>query len=463
MDLLESLKKNKIKEAVEALQSKANGNVIKNAAEYNNERNQRDGQVGKREDKTLIDGKVDIVAKMPIPFQRKVVQSSVSFLFGSRVKLSKKTNEKDKGNDAFDVIKDLWGDLRIDSLLLKFCEAVKSETEGTIIFFPVEIKGESKKVKIKARILNSENGKVYPYFDAFGDMIAFGWEYDVKENKKDVSYMHVWTDETNFIFRKEKDWELAEEKGKTPNLFKKIPVVYLSQKHAEWWEVQEMIDRFEMSVSKLADTNDEHSDPKYVLKGKAGILPNKDTKAITIEIIETAAGNIISGDVGLLEWNSAPESKKLELETLKSLINELSSTVDFSKLSEGGFGQLSGIAMKLMFLGPILKAKWSEGDYQIVISRIISLLKASLVNITKGITGNLEELKIISTFTSILPENLKETIEVLSEALGGKQLVSQRTALKHNPMIDSVKEEMSEIEAENIRESNTVLGETVQE
>ena len=110
-----------------------------------------------------------------------------------------------------------------------------------------------------------------------------------------------------------------------------------------------------------------------------------------------------------------------------------------------------------MFLGPIIKAKWSEGDYQVVISRILSLLKAGITNITKETKGNMDELRINTTFTSILPENLKETIEVLSEALGGKPLISQKTALKHNPLVENVEEEMTEIEADASKE----LGDTV--
>ena len=96
-----------------------------------------------------------------------------------------------------------------------------------------------------------------------------------------------------------------------------------------------------------------------------------------------------------------------------------------------------------MFLGPILKAKESEGDYQVVISRIINLLKAGLSKITKPkLEGSLKELRIDVKFTSILPENLKETIEILSQATGGKPILSQETASAHNPMVENSKEEI---------------------
>jgi len=459
MDLLELLKENKIKEAVEEIQTKGKESTAKFALEYENDRKQRDTQVGKRQDKTV--GKdIVVVSKIPIPFQRKIVKSAASFLFGSPVKLSQKENDKNNNEESFETITNLWDDLRMDSLLLDFCKTVKSETESTIIFFPVEKEGEN--VKIKARVLSNENGKVYPYIDAFGDMIAFGWEYPTIENNKDVSYMYIWTDEYTYVLRKEKDWEFVPENSKTPNLFEKIPVVYLSQKNPEWWEVQELIDTFEMSFSKFVDTNGYFASPMYKAKGAVGSMPKKDDtgKMVKLDIVETDKGNIITADLEVLSWDRAPESLKLEFETGKGLIHEMTDTPDLSFDNVKGLGTVSGIALKLMFLGPILKAKWSEGDYQVVISRILNILKAGISNITKEAKGDLDELRIVTTFTSILPENLKETIEVLSEALGGKQQISTKTMLKHNPFVENVDEEISEIEAENANESVNDLGGT---
>ena len=105
--------------------------------------------------------------------------------------------------------------------------------------------------------------------------------------------------------------------------------------------------------------------------------------------------------------------------------------------------------MRLMFLSPILKAKEAEGDYQVVISRIINVLKSGISNITNPeLSKKLEELRIDVTFTSVLPENIKETIEMLSKATGGNPVMSQKTAFSHNPMIEDVNLEIENIEKE---------------
>lgn len=152
---------------------------------------------------------------------------------------------------------------------------------------------------------------------------------------------------------------------------------------------------------------------------------------------------------------------KLEFETTKELIFDLSNTADFAKMVNAGIGNLSGIALRLMFFNSILKAKWDEGDYQVVISRMISILKSGITNILESKhKAQLEEAGFEIRFTSVLPENLKEIIEILSEATGGKPILSQKTAISHNPLVSDKEEELVHLEEESNAE-NLNLGETV--
>ncbi len=442
MTFIELLQQGNIKEAYQQL--KAKEGVIENAKEYNNDRTIRKTQVGKRQDKIGKDGDIETVAKIPIPFQNQIVLTASTFLFGSAVNLVNSSKQE----EVFDKVKDLWDDLRLDSLLLDFCQAVKSETEATIIFYP---KKKETETKIKVRLLTSENGKVYPVFDEFGDLVAFSWEYGATENGKEVKYLYVWTDETERKYRLEKEWK---EVHKKPNLFRKIPVVYLSQKHTEWWRVQELIDNFEMSFSKFVDTNGYFASPMFKAKGYVSkelkAIPKKDETGQMVElgIVETKNGNIITADLDVISWDRAPEALKLEFETSKELIYALSNTPDISFDNVKGIGSVSGIALKLMFLGSILKAKKDEGKYQVVISRLISLLKSSLLINEPLLQNDLKELRIKVEFTSVLPENLQETISMLSNATGGKSIMSQKTAVNSNPLVENKEEEMKALEEE---------------
>ncbi|WP_417444631.1 phage portal protein [Joostella sp.] len=443
MSVIDKLKEEKYGDAISELKEGQKKGVTEAYKEYNNDRSVRDTQVGKRRDKITKKETVK-VAKIPIPFQRKVVQSASVFLFGTPVKLV-----PNESNDSWDALDSFWSDLRMDSMLLDFAKKVKSETEAAIVFYHFK-KETDKETKIKARVLSQDNGTIYTNFDEYGDLVSFGWEYTTKVDGEEVERLRVWTADMVYDFDREKLID------SNPNLFGKIPVVYLSQKNTEWWEVQTLIDRYEMNFSKFADTNDYFAHPMFKAKGKIDSMPQKDEsgKMIRLPIHETAKGQIVEADVDFLTWDHGPESIELELETGKGLIYGLSDTPDLSFDNVKGIGNVSGVALELMFLAPMLKAKDDQGDYNVVISRIINVMKAGLLNITKpkGISEQeLTDLYIDVQYQSVLPGNLLETVQMLVEANGGKPIISQESSVAANPLVQDNDEELDRINQEAVR------------
>lgn len=443
MTFEEAIQAGKFEEAIKLLTAKKN--VADYAAEYKeNKRDLRPTQVGKRQDKRLKNETVT-VAKIPIPFSHDVVQSATAFLFGSPVKI---TSELTSIQDILDV----WEKMRLDSLLIKFTEAVKSETEAAIVFYQKE---EGEELSLKARLLTSENGSLYPVFDAFGDLIAFGWKYKALDGDKEYEFMHLWTKEKYYILKNDSGWKETDDSGQ--NFFSKIPVVYMSQDEPEWFLVQTLIDRFEMNLSKFADTNDYFSSPMYKAKGSVGQLPSKDDtgKMVILPIVETQGGKLIEADLDVITWEQAPEALKLEFDIERSLIYGLTKTADLSQESLKGLGtNLSGVALQMMFFGSILKSKFDQGDYKIAISRMLSVIMSGMANITKQLTeADIKEAKFDIEFTSVLPDNLLDIINILSTATGGKPIMSQATAVKNNPIVEDADEEIRQIAEEEKAES----------
>lgn len=447
--ILELLQKGDIKQVYEILSRTRKQGVEEFKKEFNNDRNIRNTQVGKREMKKNGDS----VSKIPIAFQKKIVNDASAFILGSPVKLVAPENTEDSK-----LILDLWKKLRMDSLLLKFCKAVKSETEAAFVFFTKK-DGEGN-LSIKSRVLTSDNGILYPYLDAFGDMQAFGWEFTTMENKKAVKNLYVFTNDAIEVFKQTGgDWIKSKEHS-TVNFFKKIPVVYHSQNAPEWEDVKELIDRFEMSFSKFCDTNDYFSAPMFKASGAVGKPPKKDDtgRLVNLEITETASGNVIQGDLDYLTWDHAPEATKLEFQTTKELIYGLSSTPDLTLEAVKGIGQIANAGMKLMFLAPILKAKDSEGDYRTVIERLINVMKAGLKNILTQGSATLDELEFDIQFTSPLPENIKELVDVLMDANGGKPILSQSSSVSINPLVENPDTESELLNKEKEEDSISDLG-----
>lgn len=428
--------------------------------EYSGGREIRGDQVGNRSEKNTEDGPVT-VNKLKAQFQKKIVRAASSFLFGNPVKLEELTDDtntknadSDEESEDFQILKKKWKELRLDSLLLTLATQVKSKTESAILFRAVAdgvIAEEDKgiDVKIKASIIGTGDTDLMPGFDDFNDLIVFGYKVKAtNEAGEEIDRFYIY-DKTNVIILDSGSNGYVEVDNK-PHFFNRIPIVYVSQFEPEWFDVKELIDRYEMALSKFADTNDYFASPFFKATGNIAEPPKKDDsgKIFMLDVISTDKGQILQSDLDVVSWDQSTDSTKLEFDELKGLINELTDTPDFSLDSSSGLGNVAAVALELMFLGPILKAKYSEGTYRTAIERIINVLKAGMVYATNEISEAYFETPIGVNFTSVLPQNLSELISTLSEATMNKPIMSQKTAVSLNPLVKNAAKEMDSIKTE---------------
>jgi SPP1 family phage portal protein len=424
-------------------------NAIENEdhiAEYKNERTQRDTQVGNRKDKTVKEQTVE-VNKIPIPFQKQIVQTSAAFLFGKPVQLI--------ADEDINELETAWKSIRIDGLLLKCCEQAKAFRQSALLFRIVkdELNGG---LKLSVHNLDPRKGTMYPNFDDFDNLDGFMWNTKVKnESGKEVDRYYIFDQSTVRVWEGSGE-DLVETQAPTKHFFDRMPIVYLEEEEVEYESVKHLIDRFENRFSRFADTNDYFSSPFFKATGNIDNVPTRDeTGSIyMMDLIETPQGQIIPSDLDVVGWDSAPESTKLEFEITKALIYDLSATPDLSLNNLKGIGNVSGIALKLMFLNSIIKASFNEAIYKPFVERSISVLRSGIEGAKLGTVSR--DIYIDVKFTSILPENLTEIIENLSTATMNKPIMSQETALEHNPLVSDTKGELDRIKAE----SSESLGET---
>lgn len=93
-----------------------------------------------------------------------------------------------------------------------------------------------------------------------------------------------------------------------------------------------------------------------------------------------------------------------------------------------GIGAISARAMVLMLQDAINKAKRKRGSYETAIGRILSVIK-------NGLGINDPDLTFDIEFKLSIPEDIKEQIDTLLNATGGKASMAQETAVQHNPMV----------------------------
>lgn len=406
----------------------------------------------KRPDKIKKNGtetKAVPVARLPISFQKIIVKRAVSFLLGNPVKLSSK-GENDAEKNLFDFVKKLWEDSKLDYLNKELAKILFSETEVAEIWFAETAPsgywegtaGEGsidKKLRVKL-VCESKNDSLRPVFSQSGDMVAFGRLYSAVEAGEKVQRFDLYFEKEVIQYRKAKgEWEFVKE---GLHGFDKIPVVYYRIDWPDWFDVQELIERYETRLSNFADTNDYFGDPIITVKGKIAGFAEKGESGKLLQLEGQA-------EADYLTWDHAPESTKLEFELLQKLIFSQSQTPDISFESVKGIGQLSGVALELLFLDAHLKAKDNETIFGVGIQRRINFLKHAATLLNPKLKPS-ENVAITPVFTPYMPNNTKEIVSMLSEAVGGKAILSINEAVRQNPLVSDADKTLEELKQDTL-------------
>lgn len=393
------------------------------------------------------------VARLPIPMQKRIVRLAATFLCGRPIELQCSAEEQAEKN-LLAVLTKTWKDNKLDYKSKKLAKLMMSETEAAEIWYvePAEegfwtgTPNDKPAVKLKLRmkmLAPSLGDTLYPVFNAAGDMIAFGRQYGAK-----AQYFDLYTAENFYYFQKGASaWEPrtvtainGSAKSVDPNPIRKIPVIYYSQEAPEWNDVQELIERFELSISNHADTNDYHGSPLIKVKGKVAGFAAKGEQGKIIELDGQDA------DASYMSWDKSPESVKLEQENLLKLIDLMTSTPNISFEAMKGLSQFSGAALKMLFMDAHMKASDHEENFGESIQRRINYMKVAMA----VINADFEEvvsLSIEPKFTYFLPKNEQEIVDMLTASTTGG-ILSKKTAVSQNPFVQDPETEMKLIEDE---------------
>ena len=431
---------------------------------YLNDRTIRDMQVGKvQKDKNVGTGnntKLVKAVRIPIKFAKKIVTTATAFEVGKPV-----TIVPSEENNLSKLISQLWKVNRIDSKIQKLITLKKSETQAAMQFYIADLASESllnrllikiglkAQVKeIKCNVLDNASGIMTPYFDSTGNMIAFMWEYKGFDEVagKDLSHVKIW-DKDNFHYLNNANGKLAYQTNPTPHGFDRIPIVYVDQLEPEWFDVKEMIDRYEVAVSKLGASVDYSAYPLLQIFGEIQSMPDKDDagKILRFPIKVDENGKEHHGKAEFLSSNDAIESAKFELENLKNLIYSISHTPDLSFDNVKGLGNVSAVALKLLFLDAVIKARMNEGDNRTMIERILNIITSGITKTTNtALVSESQQLIFDIIFNSIVPDDVQSATDIIIKLKEAK-LLSSETALKLIDLVEDPEQEMELIKAEN--------------
>lgn len=409
------------------------------------EYNIRTHSVMLREDKILTDKKGKMrkkvsVAKLPIPYQQYINEIALVFLYGRPVKWSQLSD----GTDAvFDKFQDVIKRTRFDSKIRECKRIAGAETESAMLFrvFKDDKTGEP---DVQIRVLAKSKGDdIYTRFDQYENLISVAWGYRVREKEnKVVEHFDIFTPE--IIYRCKHGmlgWDVEEE----PNLIGKIPII-LFQQEKEWHGVEPLIEREEMIASRTADTNDYFAEPIAVFDADAiKNLPEKDAVGKSLYV---KSGQKTTDAMHYVTWDSAPESKKDEIEWLQNQILTNSFTPHITLDTLKSLSTLSAKALRTVMMLADIKASKRKEKHDELLDRTASLVLAIIGNVLDvSLHGQCEQASIGHEFQEPFGEDVSDDIDNILKAYDGG-IQSRETSVEQNPLVKDVTRELERLKAE---------------
>jgi len=435
MDIVELLKiedKNKVVEALKSRRGKPEPDIAKSKSQWKVQEHATITDFVKLPNRTveIEEGKTKTIEvnRIAFPFQKKIVNTAVSFAFGLPVIL----NADPQGESQIKMFNALTRnveDNRIDSFNRKMYRELLRSSEVAELWYikPVKELGDYYGIdqqisrKVKVSLLSPYAGdKLYPFFDEYGEMVAFSRLYKFLNNEgKEIEQFDVYTDTYIIRFKNEANsWKMEDPKR---HGFSKIPVIFGSIEDFDWVDVQIAIDRIEFLFSKFAETNDYHASPTVFVKGKILSMPEKGDSGKVLEGDE-------NGDAKYLSWDRAPESVKLEIDSLLRFIYGFTQTPDISFDSIKGISSISGVALEMLFTDAHLKVQEKKEVLDEYLSRRVSVQK----HLLGGILGMEKEATSLDITPEIIPFKINDDstlVQNLATAVGGG-FMSIKTAIK---------------------------------
>jgi SPP1 family phage portal protein len=401
---------------------------------------------------TAENTRTEKVARIALALQKLIVKRAVAFTFGNPVGLNSEPEEGSKEEDVLKAVKRVLFDTKSRTLNRKIARNIFSCTEAAERWYPVEKPnnnyGFPSNYKLRVAIFSPLLGdKLYPYFDETGDMVAFSREFTRKDNAGvKFTYFETYTEQLHQMWiTTNNQWEVVEGYPKV-NTIGKIPVIYGRQPAVEWEDVQGLIDRLEKLLSNFADTNDYHASPKIVVKGTVLGFAKKGESGGILELEGDDA------DAKYLSWQHAPESVKLEIETLLRMIYTITQTPDISFEAVKGLGAISGIALKLLFLDAHLKVQDKMEIFDDYLQRRLSIVQAYLSEMNKKdseFKAACQSLTIEPEIVPFMIEDEKAKVDLLVAANGGKPVASQKTTVQQLGWVNDTEAEYEQIQEES--------------
>lgn len=306
---------------------------------------------------------------------------------------------------------------------------------------------ESPKYRLKSAIWSPFRGdKLYPFFDEYGDLVAFSREYKKKDGEgKEVTSFTTITAKSVYRWEDLDGWKLVEFFS---HGFSKIPVVYCYRSEALCEKIKTIRVRLEKLLSNYADCIDYHFFPILKLFGSVERFSG-DSRNRIVELTGEGA------DAAYLTWNQNSDPIRVEFEKHFEQAYSLTNTPRISFENLKGMGNaVSGVAFRYVFMGAHMAVENHGeviGDFM---QRRANFLVSAIGDINPSLRNASETIDIDVNLVPYMIDNIDDKVMTAVKAISGG-VWSRREGIIFAGNIDRLDEELKEIEEDLNKRDNT--------
>ena len=386
--------------------------------------------------------------RIALGLQKLAVKRIGELCFGIPVKrVWKPRNEQE--NTGSRILESLFQKARINAINNERSQYLYASCEFATIWYTqqtaTEYAGCTSPYKLRCKNYSPMSGTaIYPLFDDYDDLIALSLEYSRTKGAETTRYFETYTASKHLRWSQSGSSAWTEELDEDVQV-DKIVGVYASRPEPIWEDESDNVYEAEWTLSRNGNYLRKNLKPKWVVctdeKIPFGNEPDTDTTSRDVLKYPKDA------EVGYKTWDQAIDSLKYHIETIRQ---NFFSQLQLPEMSSEAMKSMpmSAESRKMIFIDGQLKVTDESGLWYETFYREINVVRAIAAKIFPDYAAAIQGVPVEVVITPYQIQDEAEKIGNYSDATGGKQIMSQRTAISRLGYADDVNEEMRLIQEE---------------
>lgn len=387
-------------------------------------------------EKRKKNGQLDKPAKILYPAEKIVTRRMNQMCFTIPVERKYETGDDETLKAIKDAIEAVYDKVRINGVNKNRMRAYFGACEVCTVWYAVEEENDDygfhSKYKFKCRSYSPMPTKMskiseatlWPVFDDYDDMVAMCIEYTITRKSETTHYFDCYAKDVFKSYSSKNGLYNDAEVETKPITIGKIPVVYLWRPAPIYEGIANNREDIELTISRMSDVIRKNSAP--IVKVVGELVGDKPDGGEAREVYKLKDG----GDVSLVSPAVSHEATSYYVNQLKENIEEDTQMPNLSMTNVKSLGNIGADARKTLLADAHMKVGEEKDDIIWALDRECNIIKAFLGEANNAWKDGLKKLKVSHIITPFIQNDRSARISELSEATGGKPLMSQRTAIE---------------------------------